>query len=59
MDGQTFGLFLITMAFSGTPAIILAAMKTNRMSKLVLAAALTLGFVVLWIGILYLLGKYK
>ncbi len=59
MDGQTFGLLLITLAFSGVPATYLLAMKNNRMSYKIFWGALLLGFVVLSVGTLYLLGRLK
>lgn len=59
MDGQTFGLVLITLAFSGVPAVILAALRTNKMSSKVFVAAAGVGFVLLSVGTLYLLGKLK
>lgn len=59
MDGQTIGLVLITLAFSGVPATVLAAMKLNRMSSKVFLAAFSVGFILLSVGTLYLLGKLK
>lgn len=58
MDGQTFGLLLIALAFSGVPAILLMALRFNRMNGRVLGAAMAAGFLVLSVGTLYLLGKF-
>lgn len=58
MDSQTFGLLLITLAFSGVPAILLMALRFNRMNGRVLGAAMVVGFVTLSVGTLYLLGKF-
>ena len=59
MDKQTLGLVLITLGFSGFPAVVLIAMKNNRLSARVMGLAGLVSAVILSVGTLYLLGKLK